>query len=215
MPGKKTLAYQGFLGLNPIVHQGIKFISLRRRGQKLLDQAANLEPWTRIRIPHEKRKYPNPLVHESRVQLRGYEGELRQIIVRGNGREKPAFLITNDFEAPVELVVGNYARRWRVENGIAEAVKFFHLNALSSPILIKVHFDLVMTMIADTLYWRLAQNLRGFESCFRHFVRGQGTVEVKDGQVIVLILRALIIRSCGPFPGSTCPQAFLGLAAPG
>jgi hypothetical protein len=38
-------------------------------------------------------------------------------------------------------MVGNYARRWRVENGIAEAVKFFHLNALSSPILVKVHFD--------------------------------------------------------------------------
>ncbi|KKM11597.1 transposase [Clostridiales bacterium PH28_bin88] len=179
-----------YSNLAELDRQGIKFITLRRRGQKLLDHAAKLEPWTRIKIPHEKRKYPNPLVHESKVELRGYEGELRQIIVRGNGHEKPAFLITNDFDAPVELLVGNYARRWRVENGIAEAVKFFHLNALSSPILIKVHFDLVMTMIADTLYWRLAQNLRGFESCdapkiFRHFVRGQGIVEVKDGQVIV------------------------------
>ncbi len=43
------------------------------------------------------------------------------------------------------------------------AVKLFHLNALSSPILIKKHFDLVMTMIADSLYYRLAQNLRHFE----------------------------------------------------
>lgn len=179
-----------YANLSELDRCGVKFITLRRRGQKLIDQVAKLQPWTRIMIPHEKRKYPNPLVHESRIELRGYEKELRQIIVRGNGREKPAFLITNDFEAPVELVVGNYARRWRVENGIAEAVKFFHLNALSSPILIKVHFDLVMTMIADTLYWRLAQNLRGFESCdapklFRHFVRGQGKVEVKDGQIIV------------------------------
>jgi hypothetical protein len=39
-----------------------------------------------------------------------------------------------------------------VENVIAEAVKFFNLNALSSPILVKVHFDVIMTMIADTLY---------------------------------------------------------------
>ncbi len=69
--------------------------------------------------------------------LRDYEGELRQVVVKGNGHEKSAFLITNDFDLPVELLVGNYARRWRVENGIAEAVKFFHLNALSSPILIK------------------------------------------------------------------------------
>jgi len=38
-------------------------------------------------------------------------------------------------------------------------VKFFHLNALSSPILIKVHLDVVMTMIADTLYSRLVPRL--------------------------------------------------------
>ena len=179
-----------YSNLAELDHQGIKFITLRRRGQKLLEQAEKFGSWKRINIPHEKRKYPNPSVHESTVELRGYEGRLRQIILCGNGREKPAFLITNDFEAPVELLVGNYARRWRVENGIAEAVKFFHLNALSSPILIKVHFDLVMTMIADTLYWRLAQNLRGFESCdapklFRNFVRGQGIVEVEDGQLTV------------------------------
>ncbi len=88
--------------------------------------------------------------------------DIRQVVVRRNGHEKPAFVITNDFDMPVELVVGNYARRWRVENGIAEAVKFFHLNALSSPILVKIHFDMAMTMVADTLYTMLAQKLRGF-----------------------------------------------------
>ena len=58
---------------------------------------------------------------------------------------------------------GHDARRWRVETGIAEAVTFFHLNALSSPILTKVHFDIALTMIADTLYTMLARRLRGFE----------------------------------------------------
>ena len=98
-----------------------------------------MAPWKRIHIPHPKRKYPNPLVHESMISLRNYTGKVRQVVMRNNGRETPAFLITNDFEMPLELIVGNYARRWRVENGIAEAVKFFHLNALSSPILVKVH----------------------------------------------------------------------------
>ncbi len=115
---------------------------------------------------------------------------IRQVIVRGNGHEKPTFLISNDFDAPVELLVGNYSRRWRVENGIAEAVKFFHLNALSSPILVKVHFDIAMTMIADTLYTMLARKLRGFEDCdapklYRHFIRGKGVVEIDDGSVTV------------------------------
>ena len=116
------------------------------------------------------------------VALRGYQGKLRQVVVKGNGREKPSFIITNDFEMPLELL--------RVENGIAEAVKFFHLNALSSPILVKVHFDVVMTMIADTLYSMLAQKLRGFEQCdaaklYRHFVQMGGTVEVRHNEVTI------------------------------
>jgi hypothetical protein len=176
--------------LSEINRQGLKFITLRRRGHKLLDQVQTLTPWERITIAHDKRKYPHPLVHESRITLRGYDGELRQVVVKGNGHEKPAFLITNDFDLNVALVVGTYARRWRVENGIAEAVKFFHLNALSSPILIKVHFDVVMTMIADTFYSRLAQNLRGFEACdapklYRDFVKGTGTVKINNGEIAV------------------------------
>ena len=167
---------------------GVKFITLRRRGKKLIDHVDTLDNWQRIHIPHAKRKYANLQVHESLIRLRDYEGQIRQVIVRGNGREKPSFLISNDFNMSLDLLVGHYARRWRVENGIAEAVKFFHLNALSSPIVVKVHFDISLTMIADTLYTMLAKKLRGFEHCdaptvYRHFVRGKGIIEV-DGRTI-------------------------------
>jgi len=170
--------------------QGIRFITLRRRGKKLIEKLDELSPWKKIHIPHDKRKYPDPYIHESFVALKGYEGQLRQIIIRGNGREEPAFLITNDRTALAELVVSNYARRWRVENVISEAVKFFNLNALSSPILVKVHFDVLTTMIADTLYSMLAQKLRGFEQCdaqkiYRHFVRGKADVKITGGEVQV------------------------------
>jgi transposase len=180
--------------LSKLNQAGIKFITLRRRGARLLKNAQEIKDWRRIHIPHPKRKFPNPLVHESMIALRGYRGELRQVIVKGNGHEKPSFVITNDTRAAVDLLVGNYARRWRVENGIAEAVKFFHLNALSSPILVKVHFDVVMTMVADTLYSMLAQKLRGFEDCdasklYRHFVRGKGVVEVHEKTVTVIYPR--------------------------
>jgi len=170
--------------------QGIRFITLRRRGKKLIEKLDELSPWKKIHIPHDKRKYPDPYIHESFVALKGYEGQLRQIIIRGNGREEPAFLITNDRTALAELVVSDYARRWRVENVISEAVKFFNLNALSSPILVKVHFDVLTTMIADTLYSMLAQKLRGFEQCdaqkiYRHFVRGKADVKITGGEVQV------------------------------
>ena len=172
---------------------GVKFITLRRRGEKLIEGVESMD-FKRIHIPHEKRKYPNPQVHDSTIELRGYQGELRQVIVRGTGREKPTFLITNDFKTSVDLLVGNYARRWRVENGIAEAVKFFHLNALSSPILTKVHFDVVLTLMADTLYTMLARKLRGFEECnasklSRHFVEGKGTVALDNSHVTVTFPR--------------------------
>ncbi len=191
---KPTLVFDSkfttYAKLSELNTQGVKFLTLRRRGKHLLSKMDKLGPWERINIPHVKRKHPNPQVYQSLITLRGYEGELRQIIVRGNGHEKPTFLISNDFDALAELLVGNYARRWRVENGIAEAVKFFHLNALSSPILIKVHFDVVMTMIADTLYTMLAKKLRGFEQCdapklYRHFIRGKANLRVKNGEIIV------------------------------
>lgn len=185
----KFTSYSKLCDLNS--KHDVKFITLRRRGKKLVDQVDDLDGWQRIHIPHPKRKYPNPQVHESFIKLRGYEGDVRQVIMRGNGHEKPTFLITNDFELPLELLVGNYARRWRVENGIAEAVKFFHLNALSSPIVTKIHFDVALTMVADTLYTMLARKLRGFEDCdapklYRHFVRGKGMVEV-DGRTVNVI----------------------------
>jgi hypothetical protein len=96
-------------------------------------------------------------------------------------------------------------------HGIAEAFKFFHLNALSSLILIKVHFDIVMIMIADTLYSRLAQNLRGFEACdapklYRDFVKGKGEVAVKEGQITVTYPRRAHIAILRAVPWQRLPQ---------
>lgn len=182
--------FTNYANLGELDADGVKFITLRRRGKRLLESVDGMGPWKRIKIPHPKRKYPNPLVCESMTTLRHYPKEIRQIVIRGNGREEPAFLITNDFDLPTELAVGDYSRRWRVENGLAEAVKFFHLNALSSSILVKVHFDVAMTAIADTLYSMLAKHLRGFEDCdapklYRHFVRGKGDITVRGTQVKV------------------------------
>lgn len=182
--------FTSYPNLSILAKQGIKFITLRRRGKKLIENIDKLGPWQRIHIPNAKRKYPKPLVHESKVEMKNYNGQLRQVVIRGNGREKPTFLISNDFETDVEILVGNYSRRWRVENVISEAVKFFNLNVLSSPILIKVHFDVVMTMIADTLYSMLAKKLRGFEDCdapkvYRDFVRGKGEITM-DGKKITV-----------------------------
>lgn len=208
--------FTSYAKLSELNEMDVKFITLRRRGSNLLKKVEEIEDWQRIHIPHAKRKFPNPLVHESTVQLRGYDGELRQVIVKGNGREHPAFMISNDEDLAVDLLVGNYARRWRVENGIAEAVKFFNLNALSSPILIKVHFDLAMTMIADTLYTMLGRKLRGFEECdatklYRHFVRGKGIVQVAKRNVTVTFPRRAHNPILRAVPWNQLPNKLPGL----
>jgi transposase len=183
-----------YANLSQLDSLGVKFITLRRRGKNLIEALDAVDSWKRIHIPHAKRKYQNPQVYESMVELTGYNGRLRQVAMRGNGHDKPAFLISNDMDSPVERIVSDYARRWRVENVISEAVKFFNLNALSSPILTKVHFDVIMTMIADTLYSMLAAKLRGFEHCdagrvYRHFVKGKGQVNLTADRLVVTFPR--------------------------
>jgi len=186
------------------------------RGKKLLAQAEAVTDWKQIHIPHAKRKFPNPQIHESAVQLRRYTGTVRQVIVRGNGHEKPTFLIGNDFDTPVEPLVGNYSGRWRVENGIAEGVKFFNLNSLSSPILVKIHFDIAVTMIADAMYTMLADKLRGFEDCdapklYRHFIRGKGTLDVCGNTVTVTYPRRAHNPILRAVPWSKLPTQLPGL----
>ena len=183
-----------YSNLSQLNAAGVKFITLRRRGKKLIKALAKIGPWKRIHIDHAKRKYQNPQIHEAMVTIKDYTGQVRQIIVRGNGHQQPAFLVTNDLSTSVERIVSDYARRWRVENVISEAVKFFNLNALSSPILTKVHFDVIMTMVADTLYNMLASKLRGFESCdapkiYRHFVKAKGKVKLAGNQLTVTFPR--------------------------
>lgn len=204
--------FTSYANLSELNQQGIRFITLRRRGKNMVKGIEALSPWNRIHIPHAKRKYPHPIVHESRISLPDYQGQLRQVILRGNGREKPAFLISNDFEAPVEMLVANYARRWRVENVIAEAVKFFNLNALSSPILVKVHFDVIMTMIADTFYSLLAYKLRGFENCdaakiYRLFVKGKARVKLNNQKLTVSFPRRAHNPILRAVPWQRLPQS--------
>jgi hypothetical protein len=65
---------------------------------------------------------------------------------------------------------------------------------MTAPILVKVHFDGVMTMIADTFYSLLARKLRGFETCdaaqiYRLFVKGKATVSLKGQKLTVTFPR--------------------------
>ena len=141
---------------------GVLFVTVRRRGKRLLEQARSLAPdlIRQVRVPlHRGTRLVH--AHDARVQLPGYDGQLRQITVlrRPGSRRRPSLLLTNDFDSSLSQLLRRYARRWLIEKSIAEQLAFFHLNRLSSSMVIKVDFDLAMTVLAHNLYRLLARQL--------------------------------------------------------
>jgi hypothetical protein len=165
----------------------IKFLTIRRRGKKLIE-AVNAIPedqWQIVQIPRAKGKKQKMRVHDRKITLSKYDGEIREIILTEHGRQRPTFLITNDFDLDVKQMIRKYARRWMVEQEIAEQIAFFHLNTPSSSIVVKVDFDLTLSLLAHNLYRCLAQKLPGFEQCnaetiHRDFLDNGAIITIKD-----------------------------------
>ena len=188
----KLTTYEKLSELN---REGICFITLRRRSENML-RAIYSQPdsaWQRISLPALTRIYRNPIALEERVTLSGYEGELRQLTVMDLGHEEPTILLTNHRKlGPVELVT-RYAQRMLIENGISEAVQFFHIDALSSMVGMKVDFDMQLTLAASSLYRMMAQRIgREYSHCqaktvFRNLLDLSGKVEVTATSVVVTL----------------------------
>ncbi len=181
--------------LDELEENKIKFITLRRRYARLIKETLEIpaKEWDKVYLSIPKRKYKHVSVHESEVKLKNCSNTFRQIAVKDHGRSNPTFIITNNNELSMKEILEVYAKRWHVENKLGELVAFFNLNALSSPIMIRIHFDIVWTIIADTLYHRFAQDLRRFESnlaptIFRKFIDMPGRV-VYDGNKFVIKIR--------------------------
>ena len=151
------------------------------------------EAWQHVYLPIPKRKYKRLWINEQKVKLRGCTAMLRQLTIKGHGRSNPTFIVTNNADLPVRQILEVYVKRWHIENKLAELVAFFNLNALSSPIMLRIHFDILWTVIADTLYHRFAHDLRRFEKhlapqVFRNFIDMPGRV-VYDGNKFVIKIR--------------------------
>lgn len=59
-------------------------------------------------------------------------------------------------------MIRKYTRRWLLEKGISEQIEFFHLNRVSSLMVIKVDFDLTMSILAHNILRLLAMDLPGY-----------------------------------------------------
>jgi len=146
-----------------------------------------------VYVPIPKRKYKRVSVYEKEVTLKGCKHAFRQIAIKDHGRRNPTFMVTNNWDLSLKKILEGYAKRWRVEPKLAELITFFNLNALSSPVMIRIHFELLWSIIAETLYHRFAQDLRRFEKSlapqiFRKFIDMPGKV-IYDGDKFEIKIR--------------------------
>ena len=171
----------------------VKFITLRKRSKRLIEETLKIpdNEWEKVYLPIPKRKRKHVKVHQSHVSLIEGKKAFRQLIVKGHGRVEPTYIISNNEKMNNKELLITYAKRWHIEIKLAELVKFFSLNALSSPIMIRIHFDLLWTVFADSLYHLFAENLKRFkcsaEKIFKQFVDMPGQIEYDKKSFIVKI----------------------------
>jgi len=185
-----------YANLRRLDEQGISFLTLRRRSRKMLAQiyAHPASAWRRITLDSLTRTYRTPRVLDEPIHLPPYgDKPLRQISVLDLGHEDPTIVLTNDLRSSPARLITRYARRMLIENGIAEAIHFFHLDALSSMVGLKVDFDLQITLMASALYRLLAQRLAEpyrratAKKLFGNLLDVGGSVEVTRQEVVVTL----------------------------
>ena len=64
---------------------------------------------------------------------------MRQLTILDLGHEEPPLLITNQRTRSAAKLIGRYAQRMLIENNIADGIDFFHMDALSSAVAMKVN----------------------------------------------------------------------------
>ena len=80
--------------------------------------------------------------------------------------------MTNDRHTTQAKLITRYAQRMLIENALSDAVRFFHMDALSSAVGLKVDFDMALLVIASGLYRLLARRMRGYaDAQARHIFR--------------------------------------------
>ena len=147
------------------------------------------------------RRFRTPRILEETVRLGDCPDPIRQIAVRDLGHDRPTLLITNQFDASARELIDRCARRMVIENTIADAIDFFHMDARSAVVPMKVDVDVQLTVMASSLYRILARRIgnrcenRKPAQLFRKFVNAAATVDITESEIVVSYGR----RAYNPF----------------
>jgi transposase len=186
----KLTTYKNLSKLNQL---GIDFITLRRRSQKMVQEANNepISAWRKIELQGVSRIYRNPRILDSKIFIRDYEDPIRQLVITDLGHEEPTFLLTNQLTRSAPKLITRYAQRMIIENNIEDGVDFFHMDALSSAVAMKVNLDLQLTLMASSLYRILSSRIgNGYQNAksrhlFRDFVDATANIIIDEREILI------------------------------
>jgi hypothetical protein len=182
-----------YANLSRLNDMGVRFMTLRRRSPKMMTEIA-AEPitaWRQIEIEGVSRTYRTPRILDRRIALDDYQGPIRQLTITNLGHEEPTLLLTNQLTRSARDLIRRYAQRMVIENSIADGIDFFHMDALSSAVAMKVDCDLQLTLMASSLYRLLAGRIgQGYEHTksrhlFRDFVDATAKVKITESEIVV------------------------------
>jgi len=212
----KFTCYQNLAKLD--ADKKVKFLTIRRRGKNIVQRLNKIpkKEWKKIRVDCAGNKKRALKVLDEKIFLKDYGKEIRQIAITGHGKIKPALVITNDFDEEIEIIIRKYTRRWLVEKAISEQIEFFHLNRVSSSMVIKVDFDLIMSITAHNIYRLLARELERYENIsdqtiYEEFIRNAGEVDITEDEVKIFLKKKRTLPAVLTAMQNFAEQKYLGL----
>ncbi len=194
----KLLVFDGKLTthehLAELAEMGVGFITLRQRSPKLIAALGTLpaSAWTKTRLDRQG-KHKTASYHEQQVTLKGRT--FRQLVVQGLGREQPTLILTNRQDMTPKQLIERYAKRWGIENQLAEQIRAFHLDSLCSQVPLAVDFDVALSVLADIVYRHFAHSLHAAyhrqspDTLRAQLIDGIGELRFSPGHVEVALRR--------------------------
>lgn len=186
--------FTNYQNLKKLDNDQVKFITIRRRGKNIVDKFESIPLKNRktVRVEMAGNKKRSLKIIDQQIYLKGYDDTIRQICITGHGKIKPAIIITNDFDLKSEAVVRKYTKRWIVEKAISEQIDFFHLNMVSSSMVIKVDFDLTMSILTHNLFRIFALDLERYshvadQGIFDKFILNSADIKIKPDKIEIYL----------------------------
>jgi hypothetical protein len=154
--------------------RGISWLTLRARTPKLTAhlRALPANAWTSITLDRSGATSRHVhVIEDNDATLSYYPRTVRQLAITGLGHDEPTILITNNRTRTIKSLVERYAGRMNIEQRLAESIRSFHLDALSSAVALNVDLDVVLSVLAGTVCAALRRRLPGYATTTPHTVQ--------------------------------------------